>query len=1016
MRVLFSILFALIINQSHAQLYPVPVYAVTSTQVAQGGEDVSNAIDGDINTIYHSKWYQEGIPDTLDFYFNAQAQSIKEIIYTPRQNGGNNGIWTNIDVFYATHSQPENFITLAENIDWEANYELKTIELSNEIDDVFIVRFAVNAGVENFSSCAEMEFFSEDEYEETQAGCVIPTEDLNISGINDIKVEVLENGSFASSYQGGENIEKSFDGDINTIYHSPWSNTVFPVTLNYAFDGETPMDYLKYTPRLDGSLNGHFGNVNILYNTLENDDFQSLISYNFDYSSVPTIVEFPTSITPKNIQFIVEHGMNNFASCAEMEFYKKGIDESNDIPSGIFADALCTELEPSITQAQINNISSLFYKELAQCLFDETYDLNYRKQSFEVYHPVQKVHQGLKVWGYNQYENPTGILFTEGEKIVVFVEDMPAVGSISIRLKNFVEGYDGANSFYPLKNGLNVFEAQNDGLAYISYFNNDINLSDIQIHFASGRINGLFKKGISNDIEWISLLDNNQYPMLDIVGEFTHLVYHKDALKSGSPLSGQALIDKYDEIVRHQRQMMGWFKYDVNPKNRQLSLSDIGGGWYAGGAGIHLDLTWGVPGVTNPNQLDLWGIPHEFGHLNQIQKDISWIGTTEVTNNVYAVWTYYKMNPEGRKYTRLEYEYLKPAPDMPTEIGGRINSAIKNTHIDGKHVQNNDPYNDVFKTLVPFWQLELYYQIAGACKDAPELTFDYPADYEGVDYAHWYGTVAEVSRNTNSAGLTNGDYLLNFVKNTCDAVEEDLTDFFTNSGFLKPIDIEIDDYGVGQLTVTQTQIDETIAYIKSKNYEEPISPVINYMSAHSVEIYKNKQALTGVTGVGVNVLNNALEIENSEWENAVAFETYNDDNELMHVSIRGTGDLSLETTRIYYPENAHKVFAVGYDGERILVYPESELEIIEFSKEGFSIYPNPLSNNDYLTIKADNKQEEVEVALQTVLGQYIIQTNGSIEKIQKAVNDALNSHSAGSFILSIKRKGNRTDKFKIIKK
>ena len=52
----------------------------------------------------------------------------------------------------------------------------------------------------------------------------------------------------------------------------------------------------------------------------------------------------------------------------------------------------------------------------------------------------------------------------------------------------------------------------------------------------------------------------------------------------------------------------------------------------------------------------------------------------------------------------------------------------------------------------------------------------------GVDYAHWYGVVAEKVRNTNELGISNGQLMLNFVKNTCDAVHEDLTDFFTNSG------------------------------------------------------------------------------------------------------------------------------------------------------------------------------------------------------------------------------------------
>lgn len=53
---------------------------------------------------------------------------------------------------------------------------------------------------------------------------------------DDIKVPV-ESGE-ASSFQGGSNIDKSFDGDMSTIYHSNWNNAgehYFPITLTYNF-------------------------------------------------------------------------------------------------------------------------------------------------------------------------------------------------------------------------------------------------------------------------------------------------------------------------------------------------------------------------------------------------------------------------------------------------------------------------------------------------------------------------------------------------------------------------------------------------------------------------------------------------------------------------------------------------------------------------------------------------------------------------------------------------------------
>jgi hypothetical protein len=67
----------------------------------------------------------------------------------------------------------------------------------------------------------------------------------------------------------------------------------------------------------------------------------------------------------------------------------------------------------------------------------------------------------------------------------------------------------------------------------------------------------------------------------------------------------------------------------------------------------------------------------------------------------------------------------------------------------------------------------------------------------------------------------------------------------------------------------------------------------------------------------------------------------------LYVAIVGTGDVSLTTTKIYYPSNALGVYAVGYDGTRILVFP-LELSVESLSNSSFTIQPNPFE--DELTI------------------------------------------------------------------
>lgn len=850
-------------------------------------------------------------------------------------------------------------------------------------------------------------------FQGNEIDCIVDTSELEINGANDSKATILVNGSSASSWQPGENIEKSFDDNLNTLYHSNWSNTQFPVTLNYRFDGNTEIDYLKYIPRSDGGANGFFGNVNISYNTIVNPEFILLTNHDFGQNGTPEVVQFSETITPLNIKIIIYDGYGNFASCAEMEFYKSGNISNPSPPLGIFTDELCSELMPGVTQNQINNIASVFYKSLAQCLFDETYDLDFRVQDYEVYQSPSQVHNELKIGGYSPFENPTGMVFNSGDKIALFVRNSEGE-AVYLKIKDFAQGYGGAETFYLLNNGLNVFEINNSGLGYISYYNNNLDLSDVKINIVSGKVNGYFHYQNSTNEDWAELLVKDTYPKIDIIGKYAHLVYDRDALLIGNPNNGKELIEKYDLINQHERLLMGFYKYNRSPKNRITALGEYGGGYYAGGSGIHLDWTWGIAAMADPNGLDLWGIPHEFGHENQIRPDLNWIGTTEVTNNIYSIWVYYQMNPEGNKYTRLESGSSSPGQGMPSTVGGTINGAINSTYVNNNPLQQTEDY-DVFKILVPFWQLELYYQLAGASRNAPILDFDYPGDYTGIDYARWYGTVAEISRNTDSSNLTNGQLVMNFVKNTCDAVQEDLTTFFSDTGFLKPINVNIDDYGIGHLEITQQMIDETIAYVQNKNYQQPVSPVIRYISAHSVNSFKNQQTVQGETGAGVVKTGSQLRIQNEDWQNAVAFEVYDTNGQLMQVAIVGTGDISLNTTKIYYPTNADKVFAVGFDGQKILVYPDT-MSTDEMGVSEIKIYPNPIAKGEKLHFKSEWDDKVYLCNLYSMDGSVLLEFKGSLKQIENNLNQKFSGFETGVYILNLKDSNGKLNRIKFIRK
>ncbi|PWN57989.1 M60 family metallopeptidase [Chryseobacterium viscerum] len=1002
-----------------SQLIQVPVYSCLSLQPAQSGEEIDKIIDGDNNTMYHSLWSQTGIPDELKFYFTSNVTRIKKLVYTPRQAGGTNGIWTNVSVSYSTQAAPNTFISLGNNIVWAADGIDKEIIFPTAIQNPNCIKISVNAGVGNFSSGAEMKFFSEVQPAIADgADCTTNTSELSINDSNDLKATIIPSGTIASSFQSGEGIDKSYDNDVNTLYHSSYSNTSFPVVLNYRLDGVTPIDYLKYVPRISGN-NGIFGNVTISYNTTSNSAFVTLMSFDFQNSNAPVKVYFSNQITPLNVRITVNNGAGNFASCAEMGFYKTNSLVATPY-SNVFANSVYSALQPSVTQADINAISSPFYKDLAQCLFNGTYVKKYRVQDYKVYPPVSVTTSNLKIGGgYNSFENPTGIVFAQGDKVAMFVQNISSDVTASLQVKDFSASRDGITSYYQLQNGLNVFQLTNGGLGYISYYNTDSALPDIKVNIVSGKVNGFYHYQTSTQSDWMSNLSNSAYPMMDVIGQHSHLVYQKSVLKNGSALNPGELISKYDLVVKNEWLVMGLYKYNLVPKNRMFAYSNNNGqGWNASDLGVTFDSGWGQSKIADPKKLDLWGIAHEFGHINQIRPDLKWIGTTEVTNNMHSTWVDYHMNVQNDGMSRLERESEVPAPGMTSVKGGRINGALLNTTVNQEALQGNVS-SDPFKVLVPFWQLELYYQLAGASRKAPTLSFTSPANYTGIDYANWFGTVANKARNFNASGVSNGELVLNFVKNTCAAVQEDLTGFFTKTGFLRPINTSIIDYANGQLTITQAQIDATIADIQGQNYQNPVSPVIHYISSRSVATFRDHLLVSGQTGQGVTLGNNYLTVQHSVWKNVVAYETFNANNQLIYVSITGTGDITNQTTKVYYPSNAAAVYAVGYDGHKILVYPYLSLSLAKQKNKDsqLTVYPNPVEQNESIHIKLENESESYHANITDADGKSIFSTTGRLETIERAINKDMPIYRSGVYLLSlIDDKNNFFKTVKIIKK
>lgn len=696
---------------------------------------------------------------------------------------------------------------------------------------------------------------------------------------DDIKddIQVPISGGWASSFQTGGEIEKSFDGNYDTNYHSNWSNggtNYFPITLDYHFEDQESIDYLIYHPRTSGS-NGNFKEVELWAATESEPNLVKLLEHDFNGSgSAAKIVFDQPLINPKTIRFIVKSGAGDgqgFASCAEMEFYRTNPD--NFDPLQLFTDLTCSELKPGIGLDDIENVSSSLYRNIALYLLNDQYPAEFRIQEYKAWpHPRDWASEN-KTSALSLLDNPTGIgVQRAGDELVVFVGDTYGQ-TISMKIQDLdtpgAAGYDNA-SFYPLSTGVNKIKARHKGLIYIFYHTPDYaSVPPVKIHFASGEVNGYFDSQKHESSDWRRLLDAATNKYFDVLGEHAHLTFETSAFRQYARDNGPQLIAAYDNLVRQEKEFMGLMKYDRPTINRAYFKVIYTSYMYATSYRTSYNASTQQEILTLSNfKSEPWGPAHEMGHVFQTRPGFKWLGMTEVTNNVHSLY----VQTEWGNDSRIESENMG-------RYNNRYEKAYHNSFV---HDTPHPGEEDVFCKLVSLWQLQLYFSNVRGYTDV---------------YKDLYERVRTSPDKPNA-----GEQQLDFVRMMCDITGTDLTGFFTRWGYLSPYNGSIDDYGQGQFLVTQNQIDRLIDEMKERNYA-PMTEKIEYICDSNWEFFKNRSPIQPGTASknGVNIVTNG-------WRNVVAYEAY-DGEQLIFVTNKSSFALESDPQSL-------KIYAVAFDGNK----------------------------------------------------------------------------------------------------
>ena len=666
--------------------------------------------------------------------------------------------------------------------------------------NIFKTTFVIIALLQSIFSINAQEFLS-----------VVPTSGSLLNAIpSDIYIK--PRGGIANEFQPGTTegpIALSFDGNMNTWYHSPFSGaTVFPVILSYLFaDTVSQIDYAVYYPRPTGT-NGFFINVEVWY-AANGGPMTKYNDYNFGGTNSPFQVNFdPAIIKPDTIRFVVKSGTGDsegtYASCAEMQFYRKAAGTFDY--TTIFTDASCSELKPGVTIDDINGISTEFYRKLASDIYYGFYDPEFRVQEYKAYQTPDYMQGINKTARYGISDGVTGIYASSNSDVVLLMETTSDAIMPSLFVHDATTAAGGSS--YPLHRGINKIRVSNGGLMYIRYYTPTGTEPPAKINIVNGIVNGYYDKARHTPADWQRLLDNATFPLFQMKGDYTVLCFETSVFRTSAKTNGPALLDLYDKLAYEEMNFEGMVKYnkmfntrmclfvDPSPTAPLAYATDYYTGFSKGTQTSYLS----VASLTDPNNTGgpAWGPAHEVGHVNQTRPGFRWLGMTEVSNNVLSQYITILFGNRSRLQTE----------DMG---GGKNRYTVAITGIvKSPAIVNYLQHSDVFCRLIPFWQLKLY------IVDALGETDFYKDLYEKIRVNP--NPVAQYGCSTDAMCM------LEFVRLVCEISGYDMTDFFTDWKFLNPVNIVIDDYSSGNFIITQQGLDALKAKIAAMGLPKPPVP------------------------------------------------------------------------------------------------------------------------------------------------------------------------------------------------
>lgn len=594
------------------------------------------------------------------------------------------------------------------------------------------------------------------------------------------------------------------------------------------------------------------------------------------------------TITPSDMSDVeIQEALNFFNSVPTIQAHLDNLfsDKSCTTLKGAFDEnnesyqALPTTLQAMVRKVAGNTSWEEANSDNSKAKWDAEYAKKYRVQLYEPYNEPECAAKALGLKAHTNLNNPTGIFANNGDVVYVMVDSEIKAGSSLYLTYHIGHGeLGGYANGWELHQGLNVIPVYNNETNFcINYVvhtfdtSNDKKgnkakarkLSDydpIKIHIEGGHINGYWNKvgdelyAADNNDTWNYLEARATQKTVTVLGKYITLQFplldEHTVDTDGNTNKGLATyfndlvkiedcINEWDNVMLWERLLLGVLdKNTINAEAKQspYSITDskkvfeytgedgefesdysdyynvhglsygipnsyMYGGWAH--CGYNFNTMEGIIQNLPTNAGSHWGPGHEIGHQHQALLTVN--GLTEVTNNLFANVVLWYYGETTSRYNGTE---------------GALSNVLAQFNAEGTDFFSNN----IWAQTIMYYKLFLYYHVLG---------------HNPKFYPHLF----EMLRQDPMSGGYNQDgskCLMHFYKKCCLAAGEDLTEFFRAHGFFEVMENRlVGDYSNSVYNLTQAQIDDAIAEVKSWKYPENLAVLfVNDATGETIKSYK----------------------------------------------------------------------------------------------------------------------------------------------------------------------------------